>query len=162
MEKAGFKAPEPKKEVWEQFLENVPKSLAAPLVENNVIGVILLALAFGLSLRKAKDRPIGTVTDLVDVAMETMLGILHAVIQIVPLGVFGIVASIVGKNGLTPFLSLGYFVIAVLIALLLQACLVPSRESGSAPGFALSRYSRAVAMHSSWHSRQPLPPQRCP
>lgn len=122
MEKAGWKAPEPKKEVWEQFLDNVPKSVAAPLVENNVIGIILLALAFGSALRKLKDRAITTVMEAVDVAMETLVSILHAVIQVVPIGIFGIVASIVGKQGFAPFAALGYFIVAVLLGLFLQAC----------------------------------------
>ncbi len=122
MEKSGWKAPEAKKEVWEQFLDNVPKSLAGPLVENNVIGIILLALAFGTTLRAMKDRAVTTVMQAVDIAMETLVSILHGIIQIVPIGIFGIVASIVGKQGFAPFAALGYFIVAVLIALFLQAC----------------------------------------
>src|SRR6187399_60802 len=37
-----------------QMLDNVPSSLLRPLVENNVIGVIMIAVAFGLAARKLK------------------------------------------------------------------------------------------------------------
>jgi Na+/H+-dicarboxylate symporter len=118
-----FKVPSPaeKKDVLTSFLDNIPKSLSAPLVDNNVIGVILIAVAFGIALRDSRDRPLRTVADVIEIAMDTLLKVLHWVIQVVPLGVFGIVASVVGKSGFTPFLSLGYFILAVLLALFLQA-----------------------------------------
>jgi DAACS family dicarboxylate/amino acid:cation (Na+ or H+) symporter len=47
--------------------------------------------------------------------------VLHWIIEIIPLAVFGIVASIVGTEGFGDFVALGAFVVAVLIALLLQA-----------------------------------------
>ena len=46
---------------------------------------------------------------------------MHWVIDLVPLAVFGLVASIVGTQGFAPFRALGAFVLAVLLALLLQA-----------------------------------------
>ncbi|MGZ8365886.1 MAG: dicarboxylate/amino acid:cation symporter, partial [Nitrospira sp.] len=42
-------------------------------------------------------------------------------IAIVPLAVFGIVASIVGTEGFAPFKALGIFVVSVLLALAIQA-----------------------------------------
>jgi DAACS family dicarboxylate/amino acid:cation (Na+ or H+) symporter len=43
------------------------------------------------------------------------------VIQVVPIGVFGIVTGLVAEKGFQPFISLGAFIVAVLVALLLQA-----------------------------------------
>lgn len=121
LEKHNYKPTEPKKDAFTQFAESVPKSLLGPLVENNVIGVILIALAFGLVLRETKDQPVTTVGDVVDIAMRSLIRVLHWVILVVPIGVFGIVASIVGTKGFTPFLSLGMFIVAVILALFLQA-----------------------------------------
>ena len=110
------------KPVLEQFLDNVPKSVLGPLGDQaNVIGVIFIAVAFGLALRRNKDRPLRTITDLVDLAFDTLLTVLHWIIDLVPIGVFGIVASIVGTKGFAPFYALGGFIFAVLLALLLQA-----------------------------------------
>ena len=105
-----------------QFLENVPKSLLGPLGDDGkVIGVIFVAVAFGLALRQERERPIMTVGHLVELFLETLITILHWVIAIVPLAVFGIVASIVGTEGFAPFKALGMFGLSVLLALTIQA-----------------------------------------
>jgi len=106
-----------------QIFDNVPKSLLGPLGDNaKVIGVIFIAVAFGLafrSLREEKAFPL--FMSLLDLAMKALLRVLHWIIDLVPIGVFGVVASIVGVKGFSAFQSLGKFVIAVLIALLFQA-----------------------------------------
>jgi Na+/H+-dicarboxylate symporter len=116
-------AAEQPKDPLSQFLENVPDSLLRPLVEKDkVIGVIFIAVAFGIALRGVRQQPVHTVEDVVGVAFNALLKVLHWIIDIVPFGVFGIVASIVGVNGFRPFLALGAFIVAVIVALLLQAC----------------------------------------
>jgi Na+/H+-dicarboxylate symporter len=106
-----------------QFLDNVPQSLLGPLTDQGkVLGVILLALGFGAALRRFAPRPITNVKDLVDIGLEVLVALLHWVIDLVPLAVFGLVASIVGEQGFGPFRALGAFIVAVLVGLLLQAC----------------------------------------
>lgn len=104
------------------FLENVPKSLLGPLGDDGkVIGVIFIAVAFGMALRKERERPLGTVGHLVELLLESLIKILHWIIAVVPFAVFGIVASIVGTEGFAPFKALGIFVLSVLLALAIQA-----------------------------------------
>jgi Na+/H+-dicarboxylate symporter len=104
------------------FLENVPKSLLGPLGDDGkVIGVIFVAVAFGIALRKERERPLGTVGHLVELFLESLIKILHWIIALVPFAVFGIVASIVGREGFAPFKALGIFVLSVLLALAIQA-----------------------------------------
>ena len=105
-----------------QFLDNVPKSLAGPFSDDGkVMGVIFLALAFGIALRSVRDRELRTVSDFVDVGLSTFVVILHWVIDFVPFAVFGIVASIVGVKGFHDFIALGGFVLSVIMALVLQS-----------------------------------------
>jgi Na+/H+-dicarboxylate symporter len=104
------------------FLENVPKSLLGPLSDDGkVIGVIFIAVAFGMALRKERERPLGTVGHLVELFLESLITILHWIIAAVPFAVFGIVASIIGTEGFAPFKALGIFVLSVLLALMIQA-----------------------------------------
>ena len=104
------------------LVKNVPKSLLGPLGDKqNIIGVIFIAVAFGVAMRGIKARSLSTVQDLVEVAYETLLVVLHWIIQLVPIGVFAIVAKVVGTEGFAPFKSMGMFVLAVLLALALQA-----------------------------------------
>lgn len=104
----------------ELFLENVPQSLLGPLGDNGkIIGVIFIAVAFGIALRRVAHRP--GVADCVAILLDTLIVILHWIIAIVPLAVFGLVASIVGTKGFSAFHALAAFVVAVILALLLQS-----------------------------------------
>ena len=86
------------------FLDSIPKSLAGPLGDGgNVIGVIFIAIAFGLAFRSKKERELRTLTDFVEIAYESLIEILHWIIHLVPLGVFAIVARVVGVEGFGVF-----------------------------------------------------------
>ncbi len=105
------------------IIDNIPKSLLGPLGDKpNVIGVIFIAVAFGVALRGQKDRPVRNVQDIVEVAYQALITVLHWVIDLVPIGVLSIVAAVIGVKGFGPFVALGAFIIAVLLALALQAC----------------------------------------
>ncbi len=104
-----------------QLLDNVPDSLVRPFVDNNVIGVVLIAVAFGLAARRLDTQHRQRVTELVALGFSWILVVLHWLILLVPFAVLGKVASIVGTGGFRTFASLGWFVLSVLIALLIQA-----------------------------------------
>lgn len=104
-----------------QMFDAVPKSIAGPFSDDGtVMGVIFIAVAFGVALRGVRHHEVRTVEDLVHVAFTSLVAILHWIIDLVPLAVFGIVASIVGVKGFHDFVALGGFVLAVLIGLALQ------------------------------------------
>ena len=108
-----------KTDPYEILKSNFPKSVLGPLTDGgNVLAVIILAIAFGIALRKSRHEPV--VILLVDVAFRTLITVLHWVIQIIPFAVLGVVASTVGQRGFAPFVALGMFIVAVLLALSLQ------------------------------------------
>jgi Na+/H+-dicarboxylate symporter len=118
---APAKRSDAEKSQWEQMRDQVPDSLLKPLVDNNVIGVIFVAVAFGIALRRHRDTRPQTIADWVDVCFDAIIVVLHWVIALVPLAVFGKVASVVGTKGFEPFKALGAFVVAVVIGLFLQS-----------------------------------------
>jgi Na+/H+-dicarboxylate symporter len=107
-------------DIVNQLLDNIPDSLLRPFVENRVIGVVLIAVAFGVAARRLPDKQHELAENLCEMGFSVILEMLHWVIALVPLAVFGKVASIVGVSGFRPFVALGWFVAAVLLALLLQ------------------------------------------
>jgi len=110
-------------DVLKQILDQIPGSLLAPLVENNVIGVIIVAIAFGIALRRLRaQRDISPAARAVELFFDAIVVVLHWVIDLIPFAVFGVIASIVGREGFKPFVALAWFVAAVLIGLFLQAC----------------------------------------
>jgi DAACS family dicarboxylate/amino acid:cation (Na+ or H+) symporter len=109
-----------KADIMQQLLDNVPQSLLGPLGDQGkVIGVIFIAVAFGIALRRSSKKD--SVLAWVDLGLDTLIIILHWIIAIVPLAVFGLVASIIGTKGFGAFQALGVFVLAVILALLIQA-----------------------------------------
>jgi len=103
-----------------QLLENVPDSMVKPFVDNRVLGVVLIALALGIACRRLALEQRRFAEQLVGLGFSVILEILSWIIALVPLAVFGKVASIVGQSGFGSFVALGKFVAAVLCALLLQ------------------------------------------
>jgi Na+/H+-dicarboxylate symporter len=111
----------PKGDVVGQILDNIPDSFLRPIVENKVIGVVLVAIAVGIAGRSLVGKKRELLEGGVSVAFDVVIGILHWVIALVPFAVFGKVASIIGTKGFEPFKALGAFVLAVIVALLLQS-----------------------------------------
>jgi Na+/H+-dicarboxylate symporter len=106
----------------ELLVQNVPKSILGPLGDRqNIIGVIIIAVAFGIAFRGVKNKPVNSVQGLVEVAYEILLVVLHWIIHLVPIGVFAIVAKVVGTEGFGPFKAMGAFILAVILALVLQS-----------------------------------------
>nr|WP_258183992.1 dicarboxylate/amino acid:cation symporter [Chroococcidiopsis cubana] len=121
---------------WGLLQDSVPDAVLKPLIDNNVIQLIVVALAFGIILRRLKSKQVAegntdylAVQQGVTTLFEAVIGILKWVITLVPLAVFGIVAQTVALKGFAPFKTLGVFIVAVLVALILQACFYLTRVS---------------------------------
>ncbi len=111
------------------LLEKIPANFVDPLQHNEIISIIILAVAFGVAMRvvrqqQAQEGKTGckTIEDLLDTGFSIVMVMLHWIFAIVPLAVFAVVARQVGQNGVGPLVSMLGFVVAVLIALALQAC----------------------------------------
>jgi Na+/H+-dicarboxylate symporter len=106
----------------------IPDSVVKPLVDNNVLSLIFVALAFGIVLRGIKTEQIKQgqqyylpIEQGIGVLFEAVIKILHWIIALVPIAVFGIVAQTIAVKGFEPFKVLGSFILAVIAGLLLQA-----------------------------------------
>lgn len=105
----------------------VPQSLLEPLVNNNVISVVLIALLFGAAISQLRQRQ--SEPEIVDLrplegfisAMNLVLvRVLGWVVQLVPFAVLGLVAHAVGKAGLGLFSTLSGYVGIIVAGLLLH------------------------------------------
>jgi DAACS family dicarboxylate/amino acid:cation (Na+ or H+) symporter len=112
----------------EDLLSKLPGSILKPFADNDIMSVIIIALAFGIALRVVRRQQEGherpghrAVEDFLDTAFRCVLVMLHWIFHLVPLAVFGVVARVVGTQGVGGFIPLAGFVLAVLLALFLQA-----------------------------------------
>ncbi len=79
-------------------------------------------MAFGIAFRRlAASQDIGIVNQFVSLSFKAIVIILHWILDLVPLAVLCTVAQTVGVNGFAPFGKLAWFIVAVIVALTLQA-----------------------------------------
>lgn len=105
----------------------VPQSLLEPLLNNNVISVVLMALLFGAALGGLKRRQGETdITDvrplegLISASYGALVKVLSWLVEIVPFAVFGLVAQVVGKVGIGIYATLGSFLGVISLGLCLH------------------------------------------
>jgi serine/threonine transporter len=89
------------------------------LMEANFIGVLAWASALGIALRHACQSTRALLTDL----SEAVSRIVHVVIRLAPLGIFGLVAATLASSGLDALLGYGR-VLAVIVGSMVFVALV--------------------------------------
>jgi Na+/H+-dicarboxylate symporter len=111
----------------EEIASYIPRTMLQPFNSNNVIGVVILALGVGALLRRLhgpEDEPHGSwdpVVRAVGRIYHWLVRVLWWIIRLVPLAVFGVLASIVGRVGLGVFSAVWIFLAAILVGLSLHA-----------------------------------------
>jgi len=115
-------------DIAKDLLDKLPTDWITPFAKNELISVIVLAVAVGVALRIVKKRQqlegrVGyqSFERFLDTGFEMVMVMLHWIFNLVPLAVFAVVARTVGTTGIKPLLEMGWFVAAVVVALLLQA-----------------------------------------
>src|SRR5262249_15655764 len=115
-------------DIVEDLLGKLPTSIVKPFVENDILGVIFLAVAMGVGLRVVRTRmqALGeeayrTMEALLQTGVSLVMVVLHWIRALVALAVFGVVARLVGTRGVQAFAPMFWFVLAVLVALTIQA-----------------------------------------
>lgn len=102
----------------------VPRSVLEPIVTNQVLQLLWVALAFGIAFRQFKNKQIAEgktdylgIEKAIGILLSLLMQILMWVIAIIPIAVFCVVTSIVGQKGLGALSALGVFIGTVLLAL---------------------------------------------
>jgi Na+/H+-dicarboxylate symporter len=117
-----------KKSVTDLLVELVPRSVGDAFAQNNLAQLVLLTLALAIGLVKIRNEQQArgettykTVVDLLNIGFELLMRVLLWVVALVPLAVFGVIASSVGqKEGIHVFESLIWLIVVVLAGLTCQ------------------------------------------
>jgi DAACS family dicarboxylate/amino acid:cation (Na+ or H+) symporter len=113
----------------------LPRNVVRPFLDNSVITIVVLAVLTGASLRHVKneqaragERGYETVEAFVATAFRTTEVMLGAVITLVPLAVFGVVAQtasrVIEPEGMARLQALGWYVSVALLGLAIQVLVV--------------------------------------
>ena len=116
------------KSVTDLITELIPRSVGDAFAQNNLAQLVLLTLALAIGLSKIRDEQsrrgetsYRVAVDLLSIGFELLMRVLLWVVALVPLAVFGVVASSVGqKEGIHVFQSLIWLIAVVLLGLACQ------------------------------------------
>src|SRR5262249_48610242 len=120
--------PPARKTVVQLVEELIPKSIGETFATNNIAQLVVLTIPIGIALVQIRNRQrargataIQPVIDALTAGCELLMKVLLWVVALVPLAVFGVVASNVGKKeGLATLASLAWLILVVVVGLTCQ------------------------------------------
>ncbi|MDJ0625190.1 MAG: dicarboxylate/amino acid:cation symporter [Candidatus Caenarcaniphilales bacterium] len=99
------------------LLSIIPTNIFYSLSQDNqLIQVIFFALFFGIALVTMGSKA-AQVAKAFEQIFQVMLKITHWIMFLAPFGVFGLIVKTVGTTGLTPFISVGKYMLVVILGL---------------------------------------------
>ncbi|MEC2070695.1 dicarboxylate/amino acid:cation symporter [Alkalihalophilus marmarensis] len=105
------------------LLNIIPTNPFAALAEQNILQIIFFAAALGIGITIVGEKAIPVRRFFAGFA-DVLLKITGAIMKLAPIGVFGIMAPIVGNYGLAVLLPLGKVILAVAVACILHVLIV--------------------------------------
>lgn len=106
------------------FMMNIiPETLFSPLVGDNILQVLLVAILMGVALVLTKEKS-QKVTDFLQDLATPVFKIVHMLMKLAPIGAFGAMAFTIGKYGLASVLNLIFLVGTFYITSILFVVLV--------------------------------------
>ncbi|MCY4298067.1 MAG: dicarboxylate/amino acid:cation symporter [Flavobacteriaceae bacterium] len=95
------------------LLNIVPTNFFASASAGDMLGIIFFSIVFGIALTTLPQKPRTKITDLVDILFKAMMSLTNGIIRLLPIGVFGLIVTLVGKTGLESFGNLFKYVLAL-------------------------------------------------
>lgn len=110
---------------FDSIINMVPRNIFAALSEPNLIQIIVFALIFAFALTKLGDRGL-RVINAFDILSDAMKGVVNVVLGYTPIGVFGLMANVIGNNGVSIMIPFAKAIAAVYVASFIQTVIVHS------------------------------------
>lgn len=128
-----------------QFIvELIPANPVRAAVDGNLLPVIVFVTLFAIAAATLPLDKRVALTDLADVATDALIRVVHWVLLIAPLGIFALIAPIVGQLGWSVVRAMLWFVAAVVIGLLLFIAVVYLPLVAMLAGVKPGRFLRAA------------------
>ena len=114
----------------DEIVSIVPSNIFESMAKGDLLPIIFFAVIFGFFMNKVDEKHTTTLTNLFTAIYEVIMKITFFLIRLAPIGVFSIVANVVGKQADNPQAllsmagSLGVFVLVVWGGLLIQGGVV--------------------------------------
>ena len=91
----------------------VPDNFLEAATAGDMLMVIFFCILFGVAVTTLPQGPRDKITGLVDALFKAMMSLTTGIIKLLPIGVFGLMVTLVGQTGLQAFGNLGQYVAAL-------------------------------------------------
>ncbi len=133
-----------KPDVFDTLVKIVPGNPVESLAEANMLQIIFFALLLGVAvtmLPEIKGRPL---IDFFESLSDTMIKMVHIVMKMAPLGVFALIAVVVGRFGTDILFSLMKYSLIVVAGLGIHALFTYSAAIKVLAGYSPLRFFRGI------------------
>ena len=101
----------------ELLLDMVPENVFEAAANADMLAIIFFSIVFGAAIGILPARSRTILTDLFDALFQTMMRLTTGIILFLPLGVFGLITSMVGTTGFAAFQALALYALAIMSGL---------------------------------------------
>ena len=101
----------------ELILGIVPENVVAAAAKPDMLSVIFFSILFGMSVAALPEKPRSSLVGFFDAAFQAMMRLTSGVIRFAPIGVFGLIARVVGTSGLESFRALALYMMTIFFGL---------------------------------------------
>ena len=100
------------------ILDIVPENIVAASAETKMLSIIFFSIVLGISISSLKQRYRESLLKVFEAGFEAMMRLTGGIIRLVaPIGVFGLIANLVGTTGLGAFKALGLYALMLVCGL---------------------------------------------
>ena len=110
--------------IVDTILGIVPDNPVRAAAEGNVLQILLVSILLGLAASALPEDRRKPLVELARSLAETLFKVTGWILELAPFGIFGLMAAVVGRSGLSVLLSLSAYVGVVVLALVLHIVLV--------------------------------------
>ncbi len=101
----------------ELLLDIVPRNVVAAAAKPDMLAVIFFCIVFGIAVANLPEEPRLFLVKAFDAGFQAMMKLTTGVIAFLPIGVFGLIARMVGETGLESFQALGKYMLTIALSL---------------------------------------------
>jgi len=99
--------------ITDLLLDMVPVNVIEAAAKPDMLGVILFCILLGAAIASLPEGPRGKILDVFDAGFQAMMRMTGWIIRIAPLGVFSLIAKVVGTTGFDAFRALGLYMLTI-------------------------------------------------
>ncbi|MFQ5665598.1 MAG: dicarboxylate/amino acid:cation symporter [Candidatus Binatia bacterium] len=99
----------------------IPDNPLAAMAQGNILAIIFFALLVGLFTNRLPPQGRGIIVSLMQAVFDLMMLITDVIIRLAPIGVFALMAGIVGTTGVDAFVPLFKYMLTVTVSLAVHA-----------------------------------------